>query len=84
MSVKGKSRVLKRKTEEENKIFNERWTEDYFFVEHQHVGKSVCLCLICNETIAKKKSLIQVGIMKLSKLLTPILKENSEKKRWKP
>ena len=51
MSAKGK----RRRAEDEQRCFNERWTEDYFFVNQQHAGRSACMCLICNETVAVRK-----------------------------
>ncbi|KAE9532362.1 hypothetical protein AGLY_009985 [Aphis glycines] len=38
----------KRKLTDEGRIFNEKWTAEYFFIEM----KNVALCLICKETIS--------------------------------
>lgn len=37
----------KRKVEEEKRVFNEKWTFNYFFVNNFNKA----LCLICNETV---------------------------------
>lgn len=41
----------KRKVDNERRVFQETWTEDYFFVEV--IGKSVCL--VCGESLAVLK-----------------------------
>lgn len=42
-----KEKKPKRKIDDEKRIFNEKWTEEYFFIE----SKSKALCLICNDFI---------------------------------
>ena len=42
----------KRKVEEEKKVFKERWTEDYFFVNNSDEKP---LCLICNKNVSYAK-----------------------------
>ena len=37
----------KRKITDEGRLFNEKWTDDYFFVE----ANSKALCLICREFV---------------------------------
>ena len=46
-----KSNNSKRKVTEEGRSFNERWTNDYFFVPN----KNKATCLICNEVITQKE-----------------------------
>ena len=46
-----KSNNRKRKIAEEGRSFNERWTNDYFFVPNKHKET----CLICNEVITQKE-----------------------------
>ena len=46
-----KSNDRKRKITEEGRSFNERWTNDYFFVPN----KNKATCLICNEVITQKE-----------------------------
>ena len=46
-----KSSNSKRKIMEEGRSFNERWTNDYFFVPN----KNKATCLICNEVITQKE-----------------------------
>ena len=46
-----KSNNRKRKITEEGRSFNERWTNDYFFVPN----KNKATCLICNEVITQKE-----------------------------
>ena len=41
----------KRKITEEGRSFNERWTNDYFFVPN----KNKAACLICNEVVTQKE-----------------------------
>ena len=42
----------KRKVEEEKRVFKERWTEDYFFVNNSDKKP---LCLICNKSVSYAK-----------------------------
>ena len=42
----------KRKVEEEKRVFKERWTEDYFFVNNSDEKP---LCLICNKSVSYAK-----------------------------
>ena len=46
-----KSNNSKRKIREEGRNFNERWTNDYFFVPN----KNKAACQICNEVITQKE-----------------------------
>ena len=41
--------LKKRKVEEEKRVFKERWTEDYFFVNNSDEKP---LCLICNKSVS--------------------------------
>ena len=42
----------KRKVEEEKRVFKERWTKDYFFVNNSDKKP---LCLICNKSVSYAK-----------------------------
>ena len=50
-----KSNNSKGKTTEEGKSFDERWTNDYFFVSN----KNKAISLICNEVIKQKEYVIK-------------------------
>ena len=41
----------KRKVDSECRVFNEKWTNDYFFVE----SKNLLACLICSQTVSVRK-----------------------------
>uniref|UniRef100_A0A8D8SLA8 General transcription factor II-I repeat domain-containing protein 2 n=1 Tax=Cacopsylla melanoneura TaxID=428564 RepID=A0A8D8SLA8_9HEMI len=42
----------KRKVTEEARVFQNKWTEDYFFIETQQKA----ICLICQESVAVMKA----------------------------
>src|SRR5258705_5992457 len=51
MSATARSASRKRKLEDECRVFNDRWTDDYFSVSCK--GKAVCL--ICRDTVSTLK-----------------------------
>ena len=48
MNMASSSSSRKRKLQNEGRAFNERWTDNYSFIEH----KGAPICLICTETVA--------------------------------
>ena len=50
----------KRKVNSECRVFNEEWTEKYFFID---IGQSKAASLICNETRAGSKNIIHGFIL---------------------
>ena len=48
MNIASSLSSRKRKLQNEGRAFNERWTDNYFFIEY----KDALICLICTQTVA--------------------------------